>query len=137
MSKKYNLNYQNVTLPIIGIRTCERCGNDFGITSRQKNKRYCDGCKEIHKKEYKIEYLKDPEKRKCYNAKQREFHRKRYVPKRHRIKCEKCGEFFIVGAGRPPKMCIGCLSKSNKAVERARAYYRRDYSAEERIRISG
>lgn len=39
-------------LPIIETRTCLRCGNDFDINAKQKNKLYCDNCKLIHKIEY-------------------------------------------------------------------------------------
>ena len=123
-------------LPIIEKRNCLRCGSEFGITALQKNKLYCDDCRKIHEKEYDKKYNSLPgiqKKREDYLKKYRKEH---FVPKRRKIKCERCGNEFLAGSGRPPTICIDCLSKSSNAAERARAYYRRDYSTEEQLRIS-
>lgn len=135
MSKKYN-NYRRRQLPIVEIRTCLRCGKKFDINALQKQKRYCDECKEIHLSEH----LKSPEmKRKNaeYQKQYREKQKSSYAHKRHMITCVRCGDEFMAGSGRQPTVCISCLSKSNNAAERARASVRRDYNADKRIRLSG
>lgn len=123
-------------LPIIETRNCLRCGSEFGITALQKNKLYCDYCKIIHSKEYE----EQPEIKKRKLEYRKEYYRKvvkpNKTPKRRIIKCERCGNDFLAGSGRPPTVCIECLSKSSSAAERVRAYYRRDYSTEEQLRIS-
>lgn len=122
-------------LPIIETRNCLRCGSKFGITASQKNKLYCDDCKIIHSKEYE----EQPEIKKRKSEYHKEYYRKvlkpNYKHKRRKIKCERCGKDFLAGSGRPPTVCIECLSKSSNAAERMRAYYRRDYSTEEQLRI--
>lgn len=121
-------------LPIIETRTCLRCGNDFDINAKQKNKLYCDECKLIHK----IEYHNSAEAKAKAKKRQKKYYEKRYKPKRHYNQCIVCGKEFIVGSGRPPTKCIDCLSKSKNAIERERAYYRRDYTQDpEQIRVSG
>ena len=117
-------------LPIIETRNCLRCGSDFGITAKQKNKLYCDDCKIIHSKEYR----EQPEIKKKRLEYRKEYYRKvvkpNYKHKRRKIKCERCGNEFLAGSGRPPTVCIECLSKSSDAGERERAWHRRDYSIE-------
>ena len=124
------------TLPIIETRNCLRCGSEFGITALQKNKLYCDDCRLIHSKEYK----EQPEIKKKNQKYCREYYKKvvkpNYKPRRRTIKCERCGNEFLAGSGRPPTVCTECLSKSTNAAERERAYYRRDYSIEKQVRIS-
>lgn len=125
---------KKMKLPIIETRICLRCGKEFGITSRQKNKKYCDGCKEIHRIEHihSAEYV---ERQKRY---MKEYHKNNdsYTPKRHKTNCRRCGIEFISGSGRT-EVCINCLRKSDNSRDRRLADYRRDYSEDgERIRIS-
>lgn len=117
-------------LPIIETRNCLRCGSDFGITAKQKRKLFCDDCKIIHSKEHR----EQPEIKKKRLEYSKEYYRKvvkpNYKHKRRKIKCERCGNEFLAGSGRPPTVCIECLSKSSDAGERVRAWLRRDYSIE-------
>lgn len=117
-------------LPIIESRNCLRCGNAFEITALQKNKLYCDKCRIIHQEERRKSAEVAEKRRARMKVYYREVLKKAYKPKRHIVKCERCGENFIVGSGRPPKVCIECLSKSKLAAERARAEYRRYYTSE-------
>lgn len=117
-------------LPIIESRSCLRCGNIFDITAKQKNKLYCDGCRMIHKKEQCKSAEAVEKNRARMKVYYREVLKKTYKPKRHIVKCERCGKEFILGSGRPAKVCIECLRKSKLAAERARADYRRDYSSD-------
>lgn len=124
---------KKMNLPIFETRVCLRCGKEFGVTVRQKNKLYCDDCKEIHK----IERRKTPE----YIEHQKQYLKKyrmenRYIPKRHITKCKRCGNEFISGSGKT-YVCIACLEKSENPRDRRLADYRRNYSKEsEQIRLS-
>lgn len=112
-------------LPIIETKVCLKCGASFKINAKQRKKKYCDNCKKIHTEEYRKRY---------YN----QVVKPNRKPKRHYNYCKACGEKFVVGSGRPPTKCIDCLSKSKNAIERERAYYRRDYTQDpEQIRVSG
>lgn len=119
--------------PIIETRICLRCGEPFGITCRQKMKKYCSNCKEIHQYEHRHS--------EGYVQRQKQFAKKyhennRYIPKRHIMICDRCNKEFIAGSGNAT-ICIECLRKSDKVNERMRATYRRDYTESgERIRIS-
>lgn len=117
-------------LPIIETRTCLRCGNDFDINAKQKNKLYCDNCKLIHK----IEYYNSAEAKEKAKKRQKKYYNQvvkpNRKPKRHYNYCKVCGEKFVVGSGRPPIKCIDCLAKSKIKAERVQSYYRRDYSGD-------
>ena len=129
MKKIYNKKCKK-EMPIIESRSCLRCGNIFKITALQKNKLYCDECRMIHKKEQYKSAEAVEKKRARMKVYYREVLKKAYKPKRHIIKCERCGKEFILGSGRPAKVCIECLRKSKLAAERAWADYRRDYSSD-------
>lgn len=121
---------RQINLPEIEKRKCKRCGVEFGINAKQKRKLFCDKCKIIHSKEHR----EQPEIKKKRLEYTKEYYRKvvkpNYKHKRRKIKCERCGNEFLAGSGRPPTVCIECLSKSSDAGERVRAWLRRDYSIE-------
>lgn len=113
-------------LPIIEIRKCARCGMDFGITARQRRKKYCDECKIAHQKEYHIDYYSKPDNK----AKANNYVREHYQKKRRKVECERCHQFFTMGRGKAT-ICINCLINSDNIHERERGYLRRNYDLEQ------
>ena len=110
-------------LPIIETRQCVICGNSFGITAQQKNKKYCDGCRKTATREKDKEW----KKRNSEKIKQR----RRFFLERHRkpikiLQCQRCGADYKAWKGKS-LYCIECLRNSTDSNERQRAWTRREY----------
>lgn len=97
-------------LPILEYRKCLRCGTEFGITGRQRAKKYCEDCRYEHYKELQKAWLEIPENYKHNLEMSRARNRNRNRASHHKFyTCALCGQMFQSHTRGKAKYCMPCL----------------------------
>lgn len=113
---------------IVEIRICRICHREFGVTSSQMRKIYCDDCKKEHYRERAREYNRIYRDLPGVKERQRYLSRARYLEK-YKPKtyvCKICNEEFETTNRGRPCYCMECLKQAYDAgVYPFKQYYER------------